>query len=59
MATGVKIITPIMYSYPLDKALTDPHIPMPFTNGLHACAIWSYIIPDDQTVNFTFTAKCH
>jgi hypothetical protein len=48
-----------MYSYPLDKALTDPHIPMAFTNGLHACAIWSYIIPDDQTVNFTFTAKCH
>lgn len=49
MATGVKITTPIRYSYPLDKALTEPHIPMAFTTGRHACAICSCIMPDDQT----------
>nr|GMC62999.1 hypothetical protein Iba_chr02cCG9170 [Ipomoea batatas] len=27
-----------MYSYPLPNAFTDPHIPTPFTIGLHACA---------------------
>lgn len=38
-ATGPKITYPIKYSYPLAKALTDPHIPIPFTIGLQACAI--------------------
>lgn len=39
MATGVKIRIPIKYSYPLPRAFTGPHNPIPFTNGLHACAI--------------------
>lgn len=38
-ATGAKRTNPIMYSYPLARALTDPHIPKPLTNGLHDCDI--------------------
>lgn len=42
MATGAKITTPIMYSYPLARAFTDPHIPIAFVIGLQACAIYNH-----------------
>lgn len=44
IATGAKRISPIMYSYPLPRALTDPQNPRPFTNGLHDCDICAYDI---------------
>lgn len=44
IATGVKRISPIMYSDPLVRALTDPQNPRPFTKGLHDCDICSYNI---------------
>ena len=31
--------SPIMYSYPLARAFTDPHSPRAFIAGLHAWAI--------------------
>ncbi|RWW20034.1 hypothetical protein GW17_00015875 [Ensete ventricosum] len=38
-ATGAKITTPITYSYPRAKALTEPHSPSPFITGRSACDI--------------------
>uniref|UniRef100_A0A0E0A5W8 Uncharacterized protein n=1 Tax=Oryza glumipatula TaxID=40148 RepID=A0A0E0A5W8_9ORYZ len=35
-ATGTKMRIPIRYSYPLERALTDPHSPKAFTTGLLA-----------------------
>ena len=39
-AMGVNNKRPISISYPLAKALTEPHIEECLRIGLHACAIW-------------------
>ena len=39
MAVGMKIISPIMYSYALPSSFMDSQTFSRFKNGLHACPI--------------------